>query len=166
MEGIIWDRAFFALVFFVHALIGYGARGFRTHISAKTLNVVFGIDFTVLLVVAIYSCCTTPVYSGWFLAIVGYLLVFTVVYSCKLMLSHYVIVPEKEYIMYVEFKAVRKATKKEVLLGYVKEGNCEVEVALYDDDCYKACSADNNEFKVKLMKFTSNLNELVVVEKV
>ena len=163
-ENYLWDRAFFFLIIFIHVLISYGSGTFRTHIPRKTLDMFFALEYIVLLCVAIYSCCTTPIRATWYVALAGYLLVFAIVAMSKSQLSQYVIVPQKEYVMEIEYKVKADYTNKKHLKGYITEGRYRVYVVLYDDHLYDACNEENHSVKVRFKKFTSKLGAEVVVE--
>lgn len=77
---IIESRVILAIFCFIKILMGYGASAVNQPISRKMRNAVFIAELVIITAYIVYDNICYPPYSGWLLAIVGYVFVYAVMF--------------------------------------------------------------------------------------
>ena len=76
MEHIIVSRAILGLLILIHLFAGYASGISWGHINRKVLHGVIITELIAVTAYIIYDNLQTPPYDGWFLAIIGYIVVY------------------------------------------------------------------------------------------
>ncbi len=80
MENYIESRVILGLLILIHAFVSYPSSNSCGHINRKLLNGFFVTELIVVTCYIIYDNLQTPPHDGWFLAIVGYLVVYALIF--------------------------------------------------------------------------------------
>ena len=157
MEGIIGGRLFLLAVFVLHLFLCYGCRNVYSVINRKVLNGVFTAELILITAFVIYdNIRALP--QDWFLAIVGYILVYGIIVTTWLAYSDYTLL-EKEKIYLMSIKSKVSFLDTDYYQGVVVAGKHKVSVLLpYDEKCLIA--------ELQKVKFEKILNGHYIVSAV
>ena len=131
----ILSREILMILFFVHCwLIMFGST-VKFYVPIKAYKSFFVLEVSAVSGYIVYTCVTEPFYNGVFVAILGYLMIYFIIWATYISLRHWVINPNKEY----EFKPenrVEWATGEKALDGYITESGERFHVYIDDEKIY------------------------------
>ena len=159
MENIILSRAILFALVFVHLLIGYASK-IDMHINAKVLDAVFAVEILALTAYIVYDNILSPPRNGWVLAIIGYLVVYGIIFMTWFVYGLKTISPNKKYQL-KKIKPAKITSQHPVLveqqgaLGIIKEGWRSFEVCVVGDCAFqKAKEGEPMTVRLKTTKET------------
>lgn len=152
MEHYIEGRVILGLLCLIHLFAGYALRVNWGHINRKVLNGFFITELVAVTAYIIYDNLQTPPYNGWTLAIVGYLIVYTLILMTWAGYSTYTeLKDDKIYEMTITDHITYM--DDDYFRGTVMDGKNEVEVLLpYSTELVPAAKAGQKQ-KVKFDDF-------------
>lgn len=134
MENIIESRAILGVLCFIHVIVIYAAQCPWGHIKRKVLDGIILTELVSVTAYIIYDNLQTPPYDGWFLAILGYIVVYGLIFMTWIMYNIFTFLDKnKIYEMtitrhihfmnkdYLEGSIFEEESKINVLLPYSAE---------------------------------------------
>ena len=79
MENLIESRVILGILCLIHIFAIYGSKCPWGHVKGKVLNTIIITELVVVTAYIIYDNLQTPPYDGWFGAIVGYIIVYSLI---------------------------------------------------------------------------------------
>ena len=160
MEQYIEGRVILGLLCLIHLFAGYAINVPWGHINKKVLNGFFITELVAVTAYIIYDNLQTPPYSGWVLAIVGYLFVYGLILMTWAGYSTYTKLGEdKTYKMRIKDHV--RFMDDDYFRGTVMDGRSKVEVLLpYAPELISSAKAGQKQ-KVKFDKFLRGSHILV-----
>lgn len=140
----IESRVILGLLCLIHLFIGYaGSTGaVHGHISKKVLNGVILLEVVWVTAYVIYDNLQTPPYDGWFVASIGYGLVYGLIFvTWEALQPNVALAKDKTYKMH--FTGHVRYLNEEYMQGEAEEGKRKVVVLLPYKEEYTASDRPN-----------------------
>lgn len=154
MGNLITSRVILFAIFVFHVFVGYaGPAVLNKHIKAWLYDALFAVEILAVTAYIIYDNIVCPIpHDGWFLAIVGYIVVYAVIILTWVVFSSLIIDPKKVYkLADVKHRAhiIKEGIFFKGVMGTIREGWREFEVILPDEEAF-ANVLDDKPIYVKL----------------
>lgn len=162
MENYIEGRVILGLLCLMHLFACYAIRVPWGHLNKKVLNGFFLTELVAVTAYIIYDNLQTPPYSGWVLAVIGYLFVYALILMTWSGYSIYTELDEdKTYEMTI--KDHIRFMDDDYFRGTVTDGKKETEVILpYAPELVSSAKAGQKQ-KVKFDRFVKYGHILVKI---
>lgn len=131
MENFIESRVILGLLCLIHAFAVYAGAGgaVQGHINKNGLKGFMLIELVVVTAYIVYDNLLTPPYNSWFVAILGYLLVYGLIFMTWASYGIYASL-DKDKIYEMTISSQVRLMNKDYFGGTVIDGKHEIEVLL------------------------------------
>ena len=97
MENVIEGRAILGMLCFIHMFILYASQCPWGHIKRKVLDGIILMETIAVTTYIIYDNLQTPPYDGWLLAILGYILVYGLIFMTWVMYGIFTVLEKDKF---------------------------------------------------------------------
>ena len=136
MENLIESRVILGILCLIHVFAIYGSKCPWGHIKGKVLNTIIITELIAVSAYILYDNLQTPPRDGWFLAILGYILVYVLILMTWAVYSIFTILDkDKVYEMTITHRV--HFMNEDYFEGTVLKDDIEIKVLLpYSQELY------------------------------
>ena len=136
MENYITSRVIFMVLIMLQCFITMIGAKTKVYVPAKLYKWLFALEVLAVTAFVVYGCVKEPFYNGIALAVLGYLVIYFVIFLSYISLKHWTINPNTAYEFMPEHIVVLQSGKN-VVDGYICEAGCKFHVFIDDTDYIK-----------------------------
>ena len=133
MESYITSRVIFIVLIMLHCFITMIGAKTKVYVPAKLYKWLFALEVLAVTAFVVYGCVKEPFYDGIALAVLGYLVIYFVIFLSYISLKHWTINPNTAYEFMPEHILVLQSGTT-VIDGYICEAGSRFRIYVDDPD--------------------------------